>query len=100
MSVAVRTHNPRGCCCDCRGTEEPRPRYVEARTLFRVSISCCWVLVIDRAIATAEARNSDLGVLRPVRPGARIGLGTDRTMSIAALGCEGSHTNGGAGDEG
>ena len=40
----------------------------------------------------------DLAVLRPVRPGAYIGLGTDRTMSITALRCEGSHISGGVGD--
>lgn len=40
----------------------------------------------------------DLAVLRPVRPGAYIGLGTDRTMSITALRCEGSHMSGGVGD--
>jgi hypothetical protein len=40
----------------------------------------------------------DLGDLRPLRPGACIGFGTDRTMSITALGCEGSHTNGRVGD--
>ena len=36
----------------------------------------------------------DLAVLRPVRPGACIGLGTDRTMSITALRCEGSRITG------
>ena len=40
----------------------------------------------------------DLAFLRPVRPGACIGLGTDRTMSITASGCEGSHTDGRVGD--
>ena len=43
-------------------------------------------------------RSRDLRSLRPVRPGECIGLGTDRTMLITALGCEGSHTDGRVGD--
>jgi hypothetical protein len=39
-----------------------------------------------------------IGFLRPVRPAACIRLGTDRTVSIAASRCEGSHINGRAGD--
>ena len=37
-------------------------------------------------------------IFRPVRAGACVGFGTDRTVSTAASGCEGSHTNGRIGD--
>jgi hypothetical protein len=43
------------------------------------------VLAIDRAIGTARGGEQGFAFLRPVRPGARIGLGTYRTMSITAL---------------
>ena len=33
-------------------------------------------------------------IFRPVRVGACVGFGTDRTVSTAASGCEGSHVNG------
>ena len=60
------------------------------------------VIAVIRTPNTANTlalRSSrDLGFRRPVRPGACIGLGTDRTMSITALRCEGSHISGGVGD--
>jgi hypothetical protein len=46
----------------------------------------------------ARPWSRDLGFRRPVRPGECIGLGTDRTMSVMASGCEGTHTDGRVGD--
>ena len=69
------------------------------RPLTRGRFNVIAVIRTPNTANTLALRSSrDLGFRRPVRPGACIGLGTDRTMSITALRCEGSHTNGRVGD--